>query len=343
MPGQVDAPAMSQWKQLYDLMSKLRELAPWEYMYEHNAFAVQFPENGRMGLVSVMGNLGEHYAISVYMDKKGFEGFDHIQKIGYKLTPEILLQIPQLQASLEDREMITPEDRKILKQLDLKFRGRNAWPLFRSYRPGCFPWYLEQREAHMLIHALEQLLDVAPRFREDPSLLESAEKDQVYLTRVQKDGNWGDQKRKVSFPIDPPLKIQINMDALSQLKGMKADNSVLEVDVHMMEGAVKDDEYDRPFFPFMLMVVEHTSGMILGADILAPLPSIEEMWSNVPAQIVESLAGSFKPKEIRVKDSLLFQLLSLVGKETGIQIKQASRLPKLAQAMRELEQFQSLF
>jgi hypothetical protein len=343
MPRKSNTPSISQWKQLYDLMCKLRELAPWEYMYEHNIFAIQFPENGRMGLVSVMGNLGEHYAISVYMDKKGFEGFSQIQKIGYELTPEILLQIPQLQASFEDREMITTADRKILKQLELKFRGKNAWPQFRSYRPGCFPWYLEKEEAQMLIHALEQLLDVAPRFREDPSLLETAEKEQSYLVRVQKDGTWEDQKSKVNFPIDPPLKIQMNMDALTELKGMRADNTILEVGLHMMEGAVKDDEFDRPFFPFILMVVEHASGMILGADILAPLPSIEEMWSNVPAQIVESLAGSFKPKEIQVKEPLLFQLLSLVGKETGIQIKQASRLPKLAQAMRELEQFQSLF
>lgn len=343
MPRKSHAPSISEWKQLYELMGKLRELAPWEYMYEYNTFAVQFPENDRMGLVSVMGNLGEHYAISVYLDKKGFDGFNHIQKIGYKLTPDILLQIPQLQASFEDREMITPEDRKILKELELKFRGRNAWPQFRSYRPGCFPWYLEKEEAQMMIHALEQLLDVAPRFREDPSLLTVAEKEQVYLVRVQKDGKWEDQKSKIHFPIDPPLNIQMNMDALNELKGMKADNTVLEVDLHMMEGAVKDDEFDRPFFPFMLMAVEHASGMILGADILAPLPSIEEMWSNVPAQIVESLAGSLKPKEIQVKEPLLFQLLSLIGKETGIQIKQVPRLPKLAQAMRELERFQSSF
>lgn len=343
MPRKSHAPSISKWKQLYELMGKLRELAPWEYMYEQNTFAVQFPENDRMGLVSVMGNLGEHYAISVYLDKRGFDGFNHIQKIGHKLTPEVLLQIPQLQASFEDREMITPKDRKILKELELKFRGRNAWPQFRSYRPGCFPWYLEKEEAQMMIHALEQLLNVAPRFRQDPSLLAVAEKEQAYLVRVQEDGKWEDQKRKINFPIDPPLKIQMNMDALNELKGMKADNTVLEVDLHMMEGAVKDDEFDRPFFPFMLMAVEHASGMILGADILAPLPSMEEMWSNVPAQIVESLAGSLKPKEIQVKEPLLFQLLSLIGKETGIQIKQVSRLPKLAQAMRELERFQSSF
>lgn len=337
------SPSPDQWKRLYALMGELNELAPWEFMYEDNVFGIQFPESERMGLISVMGNLGEHFAVSVYVDKKGFEGFQYIQKIGDKFTTETLLQIPQLQASFEDREMITAEDRKILKQLDLKFRGRNAWPQFRSYRPGCFPWYLEKEEAQMLIHVLEQLLDVAPRFQKNPSLLEAAGKDQIYLMRIQKDGKWEDQKRKAVFPIDPPLNIQMNMNALAELKGMKADNTVLEVDLHMMQGAVKDDQSDRPFFPFLLMVVERASGMILGADMLAPLPNMEEMWSNIPTQVVESLAGSFKPKEIQVKDHLLFQLLSLVGKETGIQVKQVSRLPKLEQALRELERFQSRF
>jgi len=155
MPKKANPPSLEQWKRLYELMGKIRELAPWEYMYEHNIFGVQFPEKGNLGFVSVMGNLGEHFAVAVYMGKKGFEGFLNMQRMGYRLAPDIVLQVPQLQASFEDREMITPEDRKIIKQLGLKFRGEKAWPQFRSYRPGCFPWYLEKEEAQLLIHGLE--------------------------------------------------------------------------------------------------------------------------------------------------------------------------------------------
>ena len=126
MPKKIKPPSLEQWKRLYELMGKIRELAPWEYMYEQDIFGVQFPETGKLGFVSVMGNLGEHYAVAIYPGKKGLEGFLTMQQMGHNLTPDFVLQVPQLQAAFEDREMITPEDRKIMKQLDLKFRGKNA-------------------------------------------------------------------------------------------------------------------------------------------------------------------------------------------------------------------------
>ena len=77
-----------------------------------------------------------------------------------------LLEIPNLQASFENREVLEGEDRGIIRQLGLKFRGRNAWPMFRSYRPGFFPWLIDSHEAELLTCALEQVLVVAPRLGE---------------------------------------------------------------------------------------------------------------------------------------------------------------------------------
>jgi hypothetical protein len=50
-----------------------------------------------------------------------------------------LLEIPQLQASWEDREELHVRDRETIKALGRKYRGRQAWPLFRSYQPGYAP------------------------------------------------------------------------------------------------------------------------------------------------------------------------------------------------------------
>lgn len=336
-------PSTDQWKRLYALMAELNELAPWEFMYENEVFAIQFPESGRMGSVSVMGALGEHVAIAVYLDKKGIEGFQHILQLRDKSTPEQILQIPQLQASFEDREMITPEDRVILKQLGLKFRGKKGWPQFRSYHPACIPWYMEQEEAQMLIHSLEQLLDVAPRLREDPSLLEAAGMNGQYLVRVQADGKWRDEKRKVSFPVDPPLDIHWDGEALARFKAMQKQNIILEMDVSMMMEGVMSDEFERPFFPFVLIAIDQGSGMILGMDLLPPLPSLEKMWAKVPSKILELLADRFKPREIQVTDPLLYQLLEVAGQQAGFNVKQVKRLPQVERAQRELKKFRGRF
>lgn len=339
MPKKANPPSLEQWKRLYELMGKIRELAPWEYMYEHNIFGVQFPEKGNLGFVSVMGNLGEHFAVAVYMGKKGFEGFLNMQRMGYRLAPDIVLQVPQLQASFEDREMITPEDRKIIKQLGLKFRGGKAWPQFRSYRPGCFPWYLEKEEAQLLIHGLEQLMDVSPRFKKDPGTLQPPEPDRKYLVRVYENGKWVDRPQKIRFPADPPLRLSMNMDALNYLKSMSKQNSIVEVDIQMMEEAVRDKKFDRPYFPFMLLIAEKQSHMILGVDLLSPLPSLEEMWEIVPEKVTEILANYLLPKEIQTKDPLIALLLSALEKEVGFKVKLVSRLPTVEHARREFTKF----
>ena len=339
MPKKANPPSLEQWKRLYELMGKIRELAPWEYMYEHNIFGVQFPEKGNLGFVSVMGNLGEHFAVAVYMGKKGFEGFLNMQRMGYRLAPDIVLQVPQLQASFEDREMITPEDRKIIKQLGLKFRGEKAWPQFRSYRPGCFPWYLEKEEAQLLIHGLEQLMDVSPRFKKDPGTLQPPEPDGKYLVRIYENGKWVDRPQKIRFPADPPLRLSMNMDALNYLKSMSKQNSIVEVDIQMLEEAVRDKKFDRPYFPFMLLIAEKQSHMILGVDLLSPLPSLEEMWEIVPEKVTEILANYLLPKEIQTKDPLIALLLSALEKEVGFKVKLVSRLPTVEHARREFTKF----
>lgn len=339
MSPKTNPPTLEQWKHLYELMTEIKALAPWEYKHEDDLFGIRFPGTDELGFVSVMGNLGEHLSIAVYLGKKGFEGFWTMQGAGYNFSPDLILQTPHLQASLEDREILTPEDRKVINRLNLKYRGRQAWPQFRSYRPGCFPWYLDKEEANKLTVGLEQLLAVAPRFENDPDLLESQRANQKLLVRVLEAGEWVDRHQTIEFPADPPIRIMMNMEALAQLKTMPKQNSIVEIDVQMMEEAVRDKQFDRPFFPFLFMAAEKKSRMILGINLLTPFPSLDEMWAGLPAQVVETLANSLRPKELQTKIPLAALLLSTLEKELGFEVKLVSHLPAVESIQRELKQF----
>lgn len=59
--------------------------------------------------------------------------------------------------------------------------------MFRSYRPGFWPWYLEAAGAHFLTCVLEQAVEVALHSKEDPALLEPPD-DESYLVRVPRNG-----------------------------------------------------------------------------------------------------------------------------------------------------------
>jgi hypothetical protein len=335
--AEVTTPDSQEWRGLYEASARVKELAPWEWMTEADIFCVQSPETGKLGFVSVLGMLGQHYAVSLYLGSEGISGFLDLQAMGPFGDPNDLIQIPQLQASFEDRGELDRRDREVIKELGMKFRGRKAWPMFRSYRPSFFPWFLEAGEIRFLSVALEQLADVAPRSREEPSLLEPSDGDRYLLRVPRREGEtliWEDTTTGVP-PLDaPPIEVEMEatkMEALGLLPMRKAH---LELDFFMLLAPMMD-QGDRPYFPYMLMVVDAESGMILGSELLQPFPSLEAMWGSVPEALTDRLSGvELLPEKISVDSDLLFALLEPLAEEAGFELELAPSLPSL-EAVRE--------
>jgi len=55
MPEQ--APSLEEWKGLYEAAVRLRELAPWEWMYDSDIFGVKNPYTGEVGYCCVLGRV----------------------------------------------------------------------------------------------------------------------------------------------------------------------------------------------------------------------------------------------------------------------------------------------
>ena len=89
----------------------------------------------------------------------------------------------------------------------------------------------------------------------------------------------------------------------------------------------------------MLMLADHDSGFILGSELLKPLPSMETMWEQIPAQVAEILANEFAPKEVLIRDDLLAALLQPLADEVGFEIRKQSRLTAIGRARRSLARF----
>jgi len=337
------SPRIEEWKKLFKAIIKVKDIAPWKWMYEDDLFAVQNPETDEMGFVSVMGSIGEHYAISVYLGERGLYGFWDLQESASDiLCNQMFFEIPQLQAFFEDRNFLHPKDRELIKRLGLKFRGRQSWPAFRSYRPGFFPWFLESDEARFLQYALEQTADVSLRFKKDSSLL-SPGNDEHYFARIpfKKDDKlfWKDSTLKISPPEPHRIEFSIplsGMHAIDALKRTVPSKVTLEIDLFMSKNPVKEKDI-RPFYPYILLMVEAHSGMVVCVKLLPPLPTLEEMWRTVPAKVAEWLAeNQLLPKKILVNSELMYKLLSYLNEEFDISLKQSESLPNLDDARASL-------
>jgi hypothetical protein len=205
-------------------------------MEEGDLVGIQHPDTG-LGFISVMGLLGEHYAVSVYRGAKGLYDFWKMQEHAMESEGpplEAFLEMSHVQLSFEDRDMLTDEDRSLIKKLGLKYRGRQEWPMFRS--DGQFPWYLDAQEALFLTVGLEQLLDT--------------DAEQIYFVRVAEktpDGGivWREEKQHIPKPKLISFKTTLDSERLERLKKLPVRRGRFEMDVFLLPNAVRENKGER--------------------------------------------------------------------------------------------------
>ncbi len=337
------APTIAEAKQLYELAGKLKELAPWEWMDESEIFGVENPDTNEIGFVSVMGMMGEHLAVGVYLGAEGLYGFWDFQEGKHETEPLALFDIPQLQASFEDREQLEKEDREVIKNLSLKFRGKQNYPMFRSNKSGFMPWFITPEEARFLIYAIEQTLEVAPRVKENPLILldETKGEDEVYLVRMAERKGvelvWRDEMKHIPPPASKQVSVEVSPETINHFKAFPQNkNLVLEIDLFPAPMPVREKD-SRPFFPKILMIAETNSRLILGVEMMKPQEDILQGHAEIAKSLIKILSGhSVLPKEIRVSSDLLFGLLKGFNQQLNIKLRRTDNLIAINEAKEEM-------
>ena len=323
--------SLNQWKELYESAVKIKELAPWDFMNENDIFGVKDPDSDQIGFISVMGALGEHLAMAIYLGAKALYKFWDFQSDD-EASLESLFQLNHLQLSFEDRADLAKNDLNIIKKLGFKFRGKHDWPMFRSYRPGFLPWYLDPQEAQFFSHVLKQAETVMKRFKEDPTILDT-DSDISYLIRVPiKKGNnlvWEDKVEEIEPSEPETVSIFVDMELFDKLKQLPKVPMTTEIDLFMMPVRI-EEKGRRPFFPYLLLSVNRGDGIIIGNDMIQPEATLEEMWGTIPNRIVLQFAKlEIVPQRIALQSQLLFQLLKPITDELGIQLNLEPNLDQL--------------
>jgi hypothetical protein len=191
-----------------------------------------------------------------------------------------------------------------------------------------------------LRYVLEQTIDVAVRFKEDEALLDPPDEDSYLIRTPHYEGNrliWEDRIQQVLPPEDEEIAISMDLDLLKTFKALPQSDHTLECDFFMMPAPVMEGE--RPFFPYILLVVEPKSELVLGTEVLQPEPTLEAMWGLVPVNLVSQFVkAEIRPKEVKVKSELVYSLLEAVADEAGFKLRRSRRLKGLEGAKTALFQ-----
>jgi hypothetical protein len=331
--------SLAETRSLYQAAIRFQALEPWNWMEDADLFGVQDPVSGEVGYCCIMGMAGEHFALAVYLGSEGLAGYMALATGRVPRDPvDVLATQKCLMASFEDRGMLSKADLQTIRELGLKFRGRHAWPQFRSYRPGYEPWYLTRGEAQFLTLALEQAIDVAGRFKEDPNLLAPPRRGQ-FLVRVAESRADGRQWRdtwRAPDPLPPPQAVSPPVDEgrLERLrKTATRVRSTWEVDLFYFPQPVKDKGDERPYYPQAILCVDQQSGIILIMDLVRTDTLATTVVESF-LQLLERLQQS--PIEVLVRRQEAFDLLEPLASRLGIRLKSARRLKAADFLRREL-------
>lgn len=260
------SPSLQEWKTLYESALEFKELAPWNWMYDSNIFGVKDPVSGEIGYCCIMGAIGEHYALGLYLGSEGLYGLSSILSGDFSESQdEAMFILSCLMASFEDRKYLKKQDLQQIKTLGLKFRGRNEWPLFRNYSPGFFPWYLKSDEVSFLTVALKQAMNVSLRFKKDPGLLVHSSVDHHLVRVPDKPGEniiWKDRwLEPSSLKMEDIPVISVEETTLNRLiKARLQRRGIWEVDFFYVPTVLREKE-ERPYYPYMSLVVDHDSSV----------------------------------------------------------------------------------
>ncbi len=332
----LNSPSIAQWRQLYALADRIKEMAPWENLYEDELFGVSDPLSGEDYFISVMGQGGDHYAVGVYAGALALYQFWAVHEADSdEMAMQMLLSIRQLQLSFEDRENLDAYDRTVIKQLGRKYRGRAAWPVFRSFKPGYLPWRLDAAEADVLIRTLEQAAEVLARISVGESLPEP-ENDESYLMRIPETqaGSviWREQMMRIPPPSLPELKVQLDIAKIEAARKLPKQRT-LELDIATLPEPVADEE-GRPFLAEMLLVVDNKSGIVLASELLPNGETPAHTLVNALYVLLDTLIRwGWTPATLYVRHEMAKELLAPLAAMLGIKLKIKSQLPMLDEAL----------
>ncbi len=324
--------AINEWKKLYATATRIKELKPWEQLWDMDLIAVRTSEDIEDTVFfCVLGRGGACYGISVY---KGFEGLN-----GYMLNlsaEELGLSSGYIRANQKllscywgNRDETSAKQREIIKELGYKYRGQNNWLYFMSYEPGYVPYNLDTDEVVQMTEYLEDFEIVFKEYMKKAAAVDF-ENGNIFCC-TKKDGSYEYSVEPIPFAgyNIPVCDIPPEEKMVQELKLKPKTKNIYELDLIQFPGNINDKAFKKPALPMLIFIADAKSGMLISYEMTQPEQNIAIVVLLTLANLIDRYG---RPREIRVSNPILLYQISKLCEYLDIECKHVHILPAINEA-----------
>jgi hypothetical protein len=317
-------PTKEAWQALYKVAIELKLLKPWNFLNGMDIISIILPRRKEPVFCSIMGALGECYAIGV------FDGYTAVSDLK-KMTDsdDIPMNITAsyqncLMCYFSDREELVSEDMQTLKDLGLKFRGRNDWIYFRAHNTGFAPWFIDSKQCELMTQTLQGLV-MAILVLQDGMKVDFEKGETLVREYSEKRGEWINYAAKLQLATEHFSEVTIGNELLlKKLSNFKKNEVILELELCYLLTPIQERKSQRPYLPQMIMFADANAGTIQKYKMLSKKDKAIQILFDMLAEYIESYG---KPSIIYVRDKRIRAIVDDFCSKVGIDLEERRRLP----------------
>lgn len=255
------------WDRLHGMTEQYYEVKPWKTLTNQQVFAIYDDRFDEYLFCSVLGNDEGMYGLSVYI---GFNGLLSLHtSLTKKLSIEQLFQLHEnLLLSFETKDYKQEKDTIVSPVF---FSNEKVAAQFTSYKPGYFPWKIDEKEASMFSFALEQTIHLYKMMEKHFTIPNYIEEDRLLLLSRGKDNR---QMKQTTVTFEQiikkvlPLQLTLSQFQLEQLKEIeRVEQLTVEFSLQYVNVPIQRLKEHRPFLPLSSVITDQKTKQIIYHNI----------------------------------------------------------------------------
>lgn len=337
---------------LYTLAFAYKKTKLWKRLWDTQLFAVRFSD-GEIGYCSVMGRIGEHIALGVYVGESGFYSYcaianqpaetDDLHRMEYMFSQDCLI------CSFVYKDELGPSETAALKSYCAKngvaLRGAHACPQLERVHPFHIPWPVrEDADKQYLSQALEAAVEVARR-------LESSTPEQLglkegspfthpipLLVKTAEGYDWqtvsAPPEKRAAYPSTGRLSdIHLRRATLAKKQG-----STWACDVFLLPKPISDEAeetaepYNAPYLPWVQIIYDVDGDAVLDTAVCGGKESYADVFPN---KLLELMGRLGRPRRLLTVTRRSEALYRDAAEEAGVKLEFVPHCEPLETALAE--------